>query len=66
MSLWPVRDEATRDWMRALYLAKLRDGLGTADAVHEASLQLLRRQREIGASTHPLHWGSFISAGDWR
>jgi len=66
MSLWPVEDQATREWMKALYRARLRDGKSTAEAVREASLEILERRRRKGRSTHPFAWGAFIASGDWR
>lgn len=66
MSLWPVEDETARQWMRALYEARLVKGLGTAEAVRQASLEVLHRRREEGKSTHPFHWAAFVAAGDWR
>jgi tetratricopeptide (TPR) repeat protein/CHAT domain-containing protein len=66
MSLWPVHNEATRDWMEHLYRARLEDGLSTAESVRRAGLKLLRERRESGQSTHPFTWGAFIAAGDWR
>jgi CHAT domain-containing protein len=66
MSLWSVDDEGSRRWMAELYEERLLKGLGTAEAVREASLKLLRDRRKRGQSTHPFHWASFIAAGDWR
>jgi len=66
MSLWPVEDQATRSWMRALYEARLRDKLTTADAMRHASLTMLNERRAKGLSTHPLYWAGFVAAGDWR
>ena len=66
MSLWPVEDQATRSWMRALYEARLRDKLTTADAMRYASLTMLNERRAKGLSTHPLYWAGFVAAGDWR
>ena len=66
MSLWPVEDESTGQWMTALYQARLLRGLGTAEAVREASLEMLNQRREDGQSTHPFYWGGFVAAGDWR
>lgn len=65
-SLWPVRDEATRAWMRALYDARLRDGLDTAASVQAASRAILAERRARGASTHPFLWAAFVASGDWR
>jgi CHAT domain-containing protein len=66
MSLWPVEDQAARDWMRQLYRARLVLGLTTIDAVHQANLKTLRQRRAKGQSTHPFYWGGFVAAGDWR
>ncbi len=66
MSLWPVEDAAARAWMEALYEGRLRRNLGTAAAVHRASLNLLRARRERGESTDPFFWGGFVATGDWR
>lgn len=66
MSLWPVEDQVTRDWMKALYEGRLLRKLSTAEAVRSASLQVLRERRARGQSTHPFYWGAFVAAGDWR
>lgn len=65
-SLWPVEDESSRRWMKALYEGRLSRGLSTAEAVHEASLAVLRERRAAGQSTHPFFWAGFVAAGDWR
>jgi CHAT domain-containing protein/tetratricopeptide (TPR) repeat protein len=66
MSLWPVEDRATRQWMTTLYEGRLIKMLNTADAAREASLALLRKRRVEGFSTHPFYWAAFVAAGDWR
>ena len=66
MSLWSVDDQATRAWMRALYEGRFQRKLSTADAVHQASLSMLRDRRAKGLSTHPFYWAAFVAAGDWR
>jgi CHAT domain-containing protein/tetratricopeptide (TPR) repeat protein len=63
MSLWPVDDEATREWMRELYEAHLRRGEGAARAVQSASRAMLRMRRASGLSDHPFYWGAFVVAG---
>ena len=63
MSLWPVDDEATRDWMRALYEAHLQRDEGAARAVQSASRAMLRARRASGLSDHPFYWGAFVVAG---
>jgi CHAT domain-containing protein len=66
MSLWSVEDLSTRAWMKALYESRFDRNRPTADAVHEASLAVLRDRRSKGLSTHPFYWAAFIAAGDWR
>jgi CHAT domain-containing protein/tetratricopeptide (TPR) repeat protein len=66
MSLWSVEDRATRVWMRALYTARLKEKLDTAEAVRHASLTMLRDRRARGESTHPFFWASFVAAGDFK
>jgi CHAT domain-containing protein len=66
MSLWPVGDEEAREWMKALYEARLGRGLDTAEAVRAAYLSVLRRRREAGLDTHPFHWAPFVPSGAWR
>ena len=66
MSLWSVDDQATRAWMRALYEARLRQGLSTADAVRAASVSVLRERRAKKQSTLPFYWAAFVAAGDWK
>jgi CHAT domain-containing protein/Tfp pilus assembly protein PilF len=66
MSLWPVADESTRAWMENLYRHRLEDRLSTVEAVRQASLDVLRRRRNRGQTTHPLYWAGFVAVGDWR
>ncbi len=66
MSLWGVEDQATLHWMKALYAARFRRGLGTAEAVREASRSVLLERRAQGRSTHPFYWAGFVASGDWR
>ena len=62
VSLWPVGDHETREWIRGLYAART-SGLSTAAAVRRASLDILERRRRAGVTTHPFSWGAFIAAG---
>ena len=66
MSLWSVDDQAARLWMHALYEGRLQKHLSTADAMHQASLSMLRARRARGLSTNPFYWAGFVAAGDWR
>ena len=65
MSLWEVEDRAARQWMNALYAARLKGHAGTADAVRQAGLTVLRERRAQARSTHPYYWAAFVAAGDW-
>ena len=65
MSLWPVGDRFTREWMVELYRGRLAEGLATDTAVHAATLRLLERARARG-NAHPFYWAGFVAAGDWR
>jgi CHAT domain-containing protein len=66
MSLWPVEDESTRNWMRELYTRRLEQNLTTIESVHIATQTILEDRRRAGKSTHPFYWGAFIATGDWR
>ncbi|MFC2172367.1 CHAT domain-containing protein [Acidobacteriota bacterium] len=66
MSLWPVKDKPTREWMKALYEARLVQRKDTAECMRDACLTVLKQRREKGLSTHPLYWGGFVAAGDWN
>jgi CHAT domain-containing protein len=63
MSLWPVEDESTRDWMGALYRARFVRGLDMAEAVRDASRSVLAERRAGGRPTHPFFWAGFVAAG---
>jgi tetratricopeptide (TPR) repeat protein len=65
MSLWRVPDEASREWMRNLYEARLA-GLSTAEAVRQAGRAIVQDRRSHGKSAHPFFWGAFVAAGDWK
>jgi CHAT domain-containing protein len=62
VSLWPVNDRATPDFMAGFYRA-MRDGRATADALREAKLGMLRGRVE--AYRHPYFWGAFVAVGGW-
>jgi CHAT domain-containing protein len=51
--------------MRALmsdYYARLKRGIGRAEALRQAQLRMLRQVD----TAHPFYWAAFIPAGDWR
>ena len=65
MSLWDVGDQTTRDWMRRLYVSRLRSR-PTVEAMRDAMLSIVQDRRAAGVTTHPSFWGAFVAAGDWR
>ena len=66
MSLWPVRDDATAEWMASLYEARLSDGVDTITATTAASRSILEHRRENQITTHPALWAGFVASGGWR
>jgi CHAT domain-containing protein len=66
MSLWSVDDQATREWMVALYDGRFKKQLSTAEAVHGATVAMLRDRRSKGLTTAPFYWAPFVAAGEWQ
>jgi CHAT domain-containing protein len=66
VSLWPVDDEATREWMTALYEHRFDRALSTPEAVRAASRNVLEDRRARGLSASPVYWGAFVAMGTWR
>ncbi len=66
MSLWPVSDAASADWMLALYRARLQQHASTIDSVRAADLALIQQRRNAGLDPAPYYWAAFVAAGDWR
>lgn len=64
MSLWPVNDRATHDWMSAYYGARLEQGLGVAASVRTAQLRRLAALRAAKLPTPPAAWAGFVPLGD--
>ena len=60
MSLWKVRDDATRDLMIAYY-GSLKRGMGRGDALRQVQLAMLGNPKR----KHPYYWASFIHSGEW-
>jgi CHAT domain-containing protein len=60
MSLWPVSDSATREWMIEYYTG-LQQGWGRSEAVRQVQLKLLQKK----SRQHPFYWASFIPSGEW-
>ena len=66
MSLWQIEDQSAQEWMQRLYQRRFIDRKDTADAVHLATLDVLRSRRAAQRSTHPVYWAGFVASGDWR
>ena len=64
MSLWAVEDESARQWMDALYRARISEGLDAADAAAKADLSVLRWRRAQARGTDPFYWAAFVATGD--
>ena len=64
MSLWPVNDRATHEWMSAYYGARLEQGLGVAASVRAAQLRRLAALRAAKLPTPPAAWAGFVPLGD--
>lgn len=62
-SQWPIADEATREWMRALYAARAAGRLAACEATREASRTVLAARRADGRGTHPFYWAAFTGTG---
>ena len=63
MTLWPVNDQLTRNYMSNLYAERIQRHASTANAAWNASRQLLLARRAAGESTHPWYWAGFVGAG---
>jgi CHAT domain-containing protein len=66
MSLWPVEDQTTKEWMETLYREHFLNGKDTAESVRAASIRVLQHRRVKHQSTNPFYWAAFIAAGDWH
>jgi CHAT domain-containing protein len=66
MTLWPVDDEVTREFMHKLYEERLGRHASTANAVWRAERGLLLERRAAGKSTHPWYWAGFVGSGGWE
>lgn len=63
-SQWAVDDDATRDWMEQLYLARARGETNAAAALQSASRAVLAARRKAGLTTHPFFWAAFSASGE--
>jgi len=60
VSLWAVRDRATRELMRRFYRALLHDRARPAEALRRAQAAMWRDGRPT------YQWAAFVLQGDWR
>ncbi len=66
-SLWKVNDAATAVLMNDFYTNLWLTGMGKGDALHQAKLKMLQRNREeFNGDARPSTWGAFVLSGDWR
>ena len=65
MSLWRVKDEDTRYWMKYAYESRL-DRQTVPQAMKSASLAVLECAAAAWPTDHPFYWGAWVSAGSWR
>jgi CHAT domain-containing protein/tetratricopeptide (TPR) repeat protein len=63
-SAWSVEDEATRQWMHALYDARAHGASSAAAASVTASRSVLQSRRAARKSTHPFYWAAFVASGE--
>lgn len=63
-SQWAVEDDATREWMQALYTERARGTADAAAAMERASRDVLAARRKAGRSTHPFYWAAFSATGE--
>ncbi len=60
MSLWPVDEVASREWMTTYYTG-LKQGLGRGEALRQVQLKMLQKKNR----QHPFYWAGFIQSGEW-
>ena len=63
-SLWQVRDDSTKEMMLDFYDRLWNKGEGKLDALRNAQLAMLKRNREKHGDTLPVTWGAFVLTGD--
>lgn len=67
-SLWKVDDAATSTLMRRFYLNLWQLGMTKGEALHQAKLWLLHKNKSAskGEDSNPNNWGAFVLSGDWN
>jgi CHAT domain-containing protein len=62
VSLWQVPDRATSELMSHFYRILLQDGLGPAEALRRAQLEIASKPRW----KDPYFWAAMVFVGDWQ
>ena len=65
-SLWSVKDRSTSELMQRFYENLWLKRQGRAEALRNAQLELLARNRATEHDALPSTWGAFVLSGDWR
>jgi CHAT domain-containing protein len=65
-SLWSVKDRSTSELMQRFYENLLVRKQGRAEALRNAQLALLARNRVTERHALPSTWGAFVLSGEWR
>ncbi len=66
-SLWKVDDQATARLMKDFYTNLWQAGMSRSEALHQAKLRTLRRNRiEHEGDAMPMTWGAFVLSGQWN
>ncbi len=63
-SLWQVRDDSTRELMLDFYDRLWNRNESKLDALRDAQLSMLKRNREKLGDTKPAMWGAFVLTGE--
>ena len=65
-SLWSVHDESAAELMRDFYKNLWVKSMGKGEALRQAQLSMLQRNRAEHGAPLPATWGAFVLSGDWR
>lgn len=65
-SLWKVDDLASAELMKDFYTNMWEQGMSRGEALHQAKLQMLKRNRLEESDPKPSTWGAFVLSGNWR
>ncbi|NQU47844.1 MAG: CHAT domain-containing protein [Planctomycetes bacterium] len=66
-SLWKVDDPATAQLMKDFYSNLWEKSMSRGEALHEAKLRMLRRNRiDNAGNALPSTWGAFVLSGNWK